>query len=173
VPTPKKEIQVKSLVELFKTHKFQIITDHSGLDVAQISALRRELRKCGAEMLVAKNRLISIARAQAGLAPIDGVLNGPTSVVMSTNDPIAPAKVLRKFFVEAKKPAIKGIVFGDTFIEASKFDSIAEMPGFQELRAMVVGSLAAPITGLVYSLNGLLGGFVRALDAIRESKQAA
>jgi large subunit ribosomal protein L10 len=173
VPTPKKEIQVGALTELFKTHKFQIIADHSGLDVAQISSLRRELRKCGAEMHVAKNRLISIARTNAGLAPIDDILNGPSSVVMSITDPVGPAKVLKKSIAEFKKPIIKGIVLGDTFIEASKFDSIAAMPGMLELRAMVVGTIAAPITGLVYSLNGLLSGFVRALDAVREQKQAA
>lgn len=173
MPTQQKIEKVGELINLFRENKVHIIADHSGLNVEDINRLRREIRKNGARMIVAKNRLIARARADIGLVPIDSVLDGPTSIILSIDDPVAPAKVLKKFIDEVKMPKIKGLVIGKEFFSASRFESIATMPGLNELRARLLGGMSAPLIGLVSVKSGLLRGLVVVLNAVKAKKSAA
>lgn len=173
MPNPQKEREVEALRELLTSNNIQFITDHSGLSVKQISNLRGRLRECGASMKISKNRLINIARDQAGMVSIENILEGPTSVIYASEDPVTPAKILRDFIKEFEKPAIKGLVVDNIVWKVSKFDELASLPSIDELRAKMVGGIAAPLTGLVFTLSGLLRGFVVALNAIGDKKQQA
>ncbi len=173
VPNPQKEREVEALKELLSSNNVQIVTDHTGLSVKEVSDLRIKLNECGAKMRVAKNRLINIAREQAGLVSLEDILEGPSSLVLSSQDPVSPAKTLKEFIEDIDKPAIKGLIIDDVIWDLSKFDELASLPSVDELRAMVVGGIAAPITGLVFTLSGLLRGFAVALNAVAEQKQQA
>ncbi len=173
MPNPAKELEVKKLVELLSSHNVQFITDHTGLNVSEITALRAKLRESGGRIRIAKNRLISLARVEAGQIPIDEVLVGPSSIVMTIDDPVSPAKALQQFIKENEKPHVKAVIIDDVLLDISKFQELASLPGVDELRAQVVRGIASPITGLVYSLSGLLRGFVVALNAIADKKRAA
>lgn len=173
MPNPQKEREVEALKELLSSNNIQIVTDHTGLSVTEISNLRNKLRESGATMRVAKNRLINIAREQAGLVSIDDILKGPSSLVLSSEDPVSPAKTIKEFIDNIDKPEVKGLIIDDVIWDLSKFDELASLPGIDELRAKVVGGIAAPITGLVFTLSGLLRGFAVALNAIAEQKQQA
>ncbi len=171
MPNIQKEQEVAVLKELLSSNHIHIVTDHSGLSVKQISDLRGKLREHGSQMRVAKNRLINIAREQAGLVSIEEILEGPSSLVLSIDDPVSPAKTLKKFIDEFEIPAIKGMIIDNVVMDVSRFDDLASLPSVDELRAKVVGGIAAPLTGLVYTLSGLLRGFAVALNAIAEKKQ--
>lgn len=173
VPNPQKEREVEALRELLSSNNVQFVTDHSGLSVKEISNLRGRLRECGASMRISKNRLINIARDQAGLVSIESILEGPSSVIFASEDPVTPAKILRDFIKEFEKPAIKTLVIDNVVWKVSKFDELASLPSIDELRAKMVGRIAAPITGLVFTMSGLLRGFVVALNAVAEKKQQA
>jgi large subunit ribosomal protein L10 len=172
VPNPAKIEEVEKLEKLLKENTIQYLTDHTGLTVAQVNDLRSKLTEAGAIMRIAKNRFMKIARKQAGLVPIDDVLVGPTSWVLANNDPVKPAKVLRDFKKNIDKPQVKGVIVDNQILSLSRFDEIAQMPEISQLQAMFVGGIAAPISGLVFGLSGLLRGFVIALSAIGEKKQA-
>lgn len=173
MPNPAKIEVVDELKELLKINNVQIIADHSGLNVAQISQLRRKLGESGAVMRVAKNRLIQIARAEVGLSKIDSVLEGPTSLILAKADPVPSAKALKVFIDDISKPQIKAIIIDDMFYDASRFDEIANMPGIDMLRAMFLGAVASPITGLAVSLSGVVRGLAISLKAVAEKKQAS
>ncbi len=173
MPNPAKIELVNELKELLKNNNVLIVADHSGLNVAQISQLRRKLGESGSVMRVAKNRLIQIARAEVGLAPIDQVLEGPTSLILSKNDPVPSAKTLKVFIDDIAKPQIKAVIIDDRLYDVSRFDEIATMPGIDQLRAMFLGAIASPITGLAVSLSGVYRGLAIALNRVAEQKQAS
>ena len=97
MPNPAKIEELQKLKELLNSHNIQIVTDHTGLTVAEVGDLRRKLKENNAVMRVAKNRLIKLARTEAGLVPLDEVLEGPSSLVLAVDDPVLPAKTLKKF----------------------------------------------------------------------------
>jgi len=172
VPNPAKIELVKELKKLLSENNVQYITDHTGLNVAQVSDLRRKLVESGASMHVAKNRLIKIARADAGLTPINEVLEGPTSMVLSKDDPVPSAKILKLFIDDISKPQIKAVIIDDKVFDVGRFTEIASLPGIDQLRAQFVGGIASPLTGFVTGLSGIMRGFAVALSAIAEKKQA-
>ena len=173
MPNPAKIEEVKKLKKLLSENKIQYFADHTGLNVAQVSDMRRKLAENGAVMRVAKNRFVKIARNELELVPIDDVLVGPTSLILSESDPVGPAKVLKAFIDDIKMPQMKAVVIDDQILSLSRFDEIATMPNMDQLRAMFVGGLAAPISGLVFAMSGLMRGFVVALSAIGEKKQSS
>ena len=168
MPNPDKINEVKELKELLSSHNIQIITDHSGLSVTEISELRRELRENGALMRVAKNRLVNLARSEAGLIAIEETLTGPSSLVLAVDNPVNPAKTLKSFYDKTQKPKVKAILINDKLLNLAKFEELASLPSLDELRAKVVGGLAAPLTGLVFTCSGLLRGLAVALKAIAD-----
>ncbi len=172
MPNPDKINEVNELKELLSSHNIQIITDHSGLSVTEISELRRELKEGGAVMRVAKNRLINIARAEADLIPIEETLTGPSSLVLAVDDPVNPAKTLKSFYDKTNKPKVKAILIDNKLLNLAKFEELASLPGLDELRAKVVSRLAAPLTGLVFTCSGLLRGLAVTLKAIADKRTA-
>lgn len=173
MPNPQKEREIEALTELLSSHNVQFITDHSGLSVAEITKLRAKLRETGTSMRVAKNRLIKLARNQAGLCPIDSILEGPSSLVLTIDDPISPAKVLKGFMDELNKPQVKAVIIDDILLDITRFSEIASLPGLDALRARVVSGITTPLSGLVFTMSGLLRGFVVALNGIAEKKEQA
>ncbi|MCK5833623.1 50S ribosomal protein L10 [bacterium] len=171
MPNPAKIEAVKKLKILLSEYNIHYITDHTGLNVAQVSDLRRKLSESGSTMRVAKNRLIQIARAESGLSRIDDVFEGPTSMVLAKDDPVPSARVLKMFINDISMPQIKAVIIDDKMFSLNRFDEIAAMPCLDQLRANFIGAMASPMTGLAIGLSGLMRGLVVALSAISEKKQ--
>jgi len=172
MPTPQKEAAVARLRERLAASANVIFTNPSGLTVAEITALRNELRKEGGSYAVVKNTLFKIAAGDDLAARIGHVLNGPTAVVFGGDDPVAPAKVLKKFSDTVKPLPVKAAVIDGKLADAREVELLASLPSRPELIAKLVGSLASPLRGLVTVLSGNQRGLVRVLDAIREQKLA-
>ena len=174
MPTAKKEAAVQELRDRLAESKNLFLTDFQGLTVEEITKLRGELRKDGNTYSVVKNTLFRRAAGEKLASELDSFLAGPTGIVFAKgNDPVAPAKALKQFTDERKKLSIKAAYIDGKLVDAKQVAVLASLPPKIELLAKLVGTLAGPMRGLVTVLSGNQSGLVRALNQIREQKEAA
>ncbi len=172
MPTAKKEATIEELREKIAGAKNLFFTNYAGLTVEQITKLRNELRKDGSTYGVVKNTLFKRAAGDELASQLDEILAGPTGVVFAGEDPVGPAKALKTFSDSTKPVDVKAAYVDGKLVDAAQVTALAALPSKQELRAMLVGLLAAPSTRLVQVLSANQSGLVRVLDAIREKKAA-
>lgn len=167
----KKQI-VAELTEKLKSACAGVVVDYKGINVADDTKLRKELREAGVDYFVVKNTLLSRAAKEAGIEGLDPVLEGTTALAISNEDHVAAARILCKFAEKNKSIKAKaGFVEGKT-IDAAEVENLAKLPSKEVLVAQVLGGLNAPITGFVTVLNGTMKGLVVALNAIAEKQSA-
>lgn len=176
--TPKKEAVVAEIKEQLSSAKGAVFTSYKGLTVAQDTKLRREMREAGITYKVIKNTMTRIAAKDLGLDGISEHLEGTTALAFSTEDPVAPAKVICAFMKKNKLEekgilTIKvGLVEGKV-ISDKEVKALASLPSREELIAKLMGSMNAPITNTVGVLQGVIRNAVYVLDAIRAQKESA
>jgi large subunit ribosomal protein L10 len=173
MPTAQKEAAVQQLRDRLAESKNLFLTDFQGLTVDDITKLRGELRKDGNTYSVVKNTLFRRAAGDKLASELDQFLAGPTGIVFSGVDPVAPAKALKQFTDERKKLSIKAAYIDGQLVDAKGVAVLASLPPKIELLAKLVGTLANPLRGLVTVLQGNQSGLVRVLNQIREQKEAA
>lgn len=167
----KKQI-VAELTEKLKSACAGVIVDYKGINVADDTKLRKELREAGVDYFVVKNTLLSRAAKEAGLEGLDSVLEGTTALAVSKEDHVAAARILCKFAETNKSIKTKaGFVEGKA-IDVAEVENLAKLPSKEVLVAKALGGLNAPITGFVTVLNGTMKGLVVALNAIAEKQSA-
>jgi large subunit ribosomal protein L10 len=167
----KQEVVTALAARLRRSSTFYV-TDFTGLDVAQLTQLRRRLRKAGTEFVVVKNTLVRRALGDAQVPGLEDHLAGPTGLVLAGADPVAAAKVLTEFAKEFEKPAIKvGLVDGKA-VTPEQVKRLAGLPTRNELLAQLGGALQAPMADFVGALNGLLMMMVGALEALRDQRSS-
>ncbi len=169
----KKRKAVEEIKEKISASNAVILTDYRGLNVAQISDLRRKLREEDIEYKVVKNTLTKIAVSEAGIEDLNTYLEGPTAIAFSKEDPVAPAKILSGFAKTNDKLKIKGGLLTGKFIDFNEIKALADLPSREVLLGRVVGGMQAPVYGMAYAMQGLLLKTVYALKAISEQKQEA
>jgi large subunit ribosomal protein L10 len=133
------------LGEVFKTTKVVVVAHYSGLTVAQMQNLRRQMKQAGASVRVAKNRLAKIALEGSDVASIAPLLKGPTLIAFS-GDPVAAPKVAVDFAKANDKLVILGGAMGKTALNPDGVKALATLPSLDELRAKLVGLIQAPAT---------------------------
>lgn len=173
--TTEKQAVVAELKEKLSNTKGAVFTNYRGLNVALDTKLRRKLREAGVEYRVVKNTMMRIAASESGLEGLEEALEGPTAIAISYTDPVAPAKIISDFVKENKLQALEvkaGLVEGKV-IDAQGVKDLASLPPREVLIAKVLGSMQAPISGLVNVLQGSIRNLVYALDAVREQKESA
>ena len=151
----KKEI-VAGLVETLKSAQAGVLVDYRGLTVEEDTNLRRKLREAGVEYKVVKNTLTRFAAKEVGLEGLDEQLNGPTSLAVSATDPVAPAKVIADFAKENECLKIKAGFLDGNVISLDEVKTLANTPSRETLIANIMGSLNAPISNLVRTLQALV-----------------
>lgn len=162
-----KEDLVKKLTEQLMKMKAAVFADYTGMSVAKLTQLRRKLRERNVELKVAKKTLIDIAVKNAGIAEVDiKKMVGQVAVIMGYSDEVAPAKTIYEFDKKGERMKILGGILERNFIDAQSVLSLAKLPSKQELLAKAVGSIAAPLTGLVNVLQGNIRGLVQVLSQI-------
>jgi large subunit ribosomal protein L10 len=170
--TAEKHASVAELKEKLGNVKGAVLADYRGLNVADATKLRRTLREAGVEFRVVKNTMTRIAANEVGIQGLDTYLEGPTAIAFGFDDPVAAAKVLAEFAKGNKNLVIKaGIVEGKVVDEAG-VKALAALPPREVLIAKMLGSMQAPITGLVNVLQGNIRNLVYALEAVRKQKEA-
>lgn len=175
---PEKQAAVASLKEQLSTAKGVVLTGYKGLTVAQDMKLRAKFREAGVSYHVVKNTMLRIAANETGLEGLDPVLNGTTAIAVSAEDAVAPAKVVYDFIKENKLEKTEvltiklGVVEGKV-ISVDEVKALASLPSREVLIAKVLGSMQAPISGMVNVLQGTIRNMVYVLDAIRAQKESA
>ena len=171
MPTAKKEETVEKLRQRLDDAKYLFFTDYAGLTVEEITRLRTELRKDGSSYAVVKNSLFSIAAGDELSHKLEQYLAGPTGVIFASNDPVAPAKVLKQFSDDVKPIQVKAGYVDGQIIDAAGVRVLASLPPKAELQARVLCLFSSPLRGLVGVLAANPSGFVRVLSA-REKQLA-
>ena len=168
-----KQAQVAEAVELLKNTQTGILVDYRGLNVAEDTELRNKLREANVKYFVIKNKILKRAVDEIGLEGLDEVLHGPTALAVSTEDAVAPAKVLSDFAKSNEKLEIKGGFMDGSVMSLDEVKKLAATPNFETLIAKVMGSLQSPISGLARLLSTIVDGGVEIADLIAKNAPAA
>lgn len=156
-----------------KGSKALVFANFKGVSVKDITTLRRSLRETGSSWQVLKKTLLNRALDEVGVKVDARELDGQVGVAFSS-DEVAAAKTIADF-IKANKESTLSIVGGSLGSESLSVEAVkalAKLPSKDELRAKLVGTLQAPISGFVRTLSGNLTGLVRVLGAVRDSKSA-
>ena len=164
----KKEELVSELNDLLTNSKLTVLARYEGLNVAQMQELRRTARENGTTIKIVKNRLVKVATPQvAHLKDIDTtVFAGQLLYAFNAHDEVAPAQTLAAF--AKTNPALEfvaGITDDGTLLDQGEVTALASLPTKDQLRAQLVGTLAAPLTGFVGVLTGNIRGVLNVLQA--------
>lgn len=166
-----KQAQLVEIQQVLAEAKSAVLVNFRGLTVAEDTELRRKVREAGARYTVYKNTLIALAVKESGLEALDPVLEQNTAVCSSAEDAVAACKVICDFAKTHDKMQIKAGVVDGKVVTADEVKAIASLPPKEVLVAKMLGSLNAPVAGLVRTLNGTMAKIVYALDAVRAAKE--
>lgn len=139
-----------------------VVADYRGLNVAQVTELRKQLREAGIEFQVLKNSLVRRATAAAELTELDAVLTGPTAIAFSKDDAVAPAKILSDFAKKNDALEIKGGVVEGQVVDVDQIKALAALPSRDGLLSMLLSVLQAPARN-----------FALAVKAVAEKEEAS
>lgn len=163
---------VSALNAVFKDTGAVVVAKYSGLTVADMQALRGKMRAAGGSVKVAKNRLAKLALQGTELEHMSALFKGPTLVVYS-NDPVQAPKVCVDFAKVNDKLVILGGGMGKTALNADGVKALATLPSLDELRAKILGVIAAPATKLAQMVSAPGASLARVIKAHAEKDQAA
>lgn len=166
-----KQAELEMLEGVFKGADAAILIDYKGINVPQVTELRRELRKAGSSYRVVKNTIAKRALTGTSFEALTAHFEGTTAVAYTDTDPVALAKTLTTFMKNAPALQIKAAVVQGQAIKAAEVTDLANMPGKPELYAKLLFLLNAPATNLVRVLSAVPRDFVSVL-AQAEKKRA-
>jgi large subunit ribosomal protein L10 len=167
-----KEAVIADVAQSLEGSENLFVSDYRGLTVEQLEELRGKLRDSGATFKIVKNTLGGIAADRAGRELVKELLTGPTAITFA-DDPVTAAKALADFGRTHPQLAVRGGLLASSLVDADGVKALASLPPRDVLVAQVVGTMAAPISGLVNVLNGTISGFVRALGQVAEQRSTA
>jgi len=148
-----KEEQVAVIEDKAKRAKGIVLVDYRGLNVAEDTEMRNNLRKEGVEYKVLKNRLVLRAFNNAGYEGFDKVLEGPTAVAFSYEDATAPARIIMESVKKTNKISVKGGVVEGKILDAAAITAVANIPSREVLLAQLLGLLTSPMRSLAIAVN--------------------
>ena len=167
-----KQQEITALSERFGRSKAAFLVDFKGMDVESTVRLRKSLKPLNSEMKVVRNTLAIRALADhPHLKPaLEDKLVGTNAIVFAFEDPSAAAKALSKFGDEVEAFELKSGVMDGAALDKAGIKYLATLPGKNELRAIMLGTLGAPLTKFLGTMQAVPGGFVRVLNAYNEKK---
>jgi len=172
VERAEKDALVSTLNGVFSDAGVVVVTHYSGLNVAELSELRRDMAEAGASFRVTKNRLAKRALEGTPASEITDLFSGPTAIGVS-DDPVAAPRILAKFAKANDKLIIRGGIMGETVLDESGVKALADLPSLDELRGKIVGMLNTPATRIAGVLAAPGGQVARVIAAKAEQGDAA
>lgn len=149
------------------------LTNYSGIPVSEITMLRNELRKEGVNYKVIKNTLFERALKESDkYSKLGDYLTGMTGYAFASGNPVAPAKIIKKYFDTSKKFELKACYIEDQFYEGSQLSELAALPSKEEIIASILGSLNSPASGIVGAINAVFRDLTNVVDQISKREAA-
>lgn len=161
-----KKAQVAEVIDVLKEAQTGVLVDYRGLTVEEDTALRTKLREANVKYFVMKNTLLLRAAKEVGLEALEEALHGPTAIAISSEDAVAPAKVLSDFAKDNEKLEIKSGFMDGAIMSLDEIKTLAATPNMETLIAKMMGSLNSPISALARTLAAISDGGVEIADLI-------
>jgi large subunit ribosomal protein L10 len=176
MPTAEKAQTIDYLAEKLRTSKGAVLVDYRGLNVTEITALRRQLANDEIDFHVAKNTLLRIAaeRAQVEIAP--DLLTGPTAIAFANRDEVSAARQLTDYTRRSRIVDLKGGILGGRSLTAEQVTRVAELPSREILLAQLIGVIQAPLAralGVIQAPAREVAGLAQALYDRQSGTEAA
>ncbi len=168
---PEKIAAVEELIKKLEQAESVVLVDYRGINVAQMTQLRRNLREMGVEFSVVKNSLMRFAVRKAGMEEVEEFLVEPTAVAFGYEDPVAPAKGLVEFSNEHRVMTIKTGLLSKRVITEGKVRELAALPSREVLLGKALGGMMAPMVGFASVLSAPLRGFMAGVEALRQKRE--
>lgn len=156
-----KEEQVNALAEKMKDASIVLLTDYRGINVSDVTALRKTLREANAEYSVIKNNITKRALNKNGITELDEILEGPTAVIIAQEEYLPALKAVYKYSSDNDFYKIKGGILEGKVTSVEELTTLAKLPSREELIAKLAGCLLANVSKLAATL-----------DAVRVKKEA-
>jgi large subunit ribosomal protein L10 len=163
---------VSTLNTVFKSAGVVVVAHNNGITVSQMNDLRGRMRKAGAAVKVAKNRLAMLALDGTDVSGIKDLFKGPTMIAYSS-DPVAAPKIVTEFAKAHEKLVVLGGALGASMLDAKGVKELADLPSLDQLRAKLVGLLQAPATRIAGVLQAPAAQLARVFDAYANKNNAA
>ncbi len=170
MPNQKNVSNVKELSDKLSRAKSIYFTDYLGLNVSDVTSLRKKFFDSNVEYVVVKNTLLKIASDQNKISLGDELFSGSTALAISYDEPVQAAKIIKAFLKEHDLPTIKGVLFEGSYLPASEFEKIANLPSKDESLAKIIIMLNSPVQNIVNLLNSPMVKLVNVLNGLKENK---
>ncbi|MBJ8261545.1 50S ribosomal protein L10 [Staphylococcus pseudintermedius] len=150
-----KKQQVDVIADQLKGSVSTVVVDYRGLTVAEVTELRKQLREANVQYKVYKNTMLRRAAEKAGIEGLDEFLTGPTAVAFTTEDVVAPAKVIAGFAKEHEALEIKSGIVEGSVITADEVKTVGSLPSHEGLVSMLLSVLQAPMRNFAYAVKAV------------------
>ncbi|ELH1844828.1 50S ribosomal protein L10 [Staphylococcus pseudintermedius] len=150
-----KKQQVDVIADQLKGSVSTVVVDYRGLTVAEVTELRKQLREANVQYKVYKNTMLRRAAEKAGIEGLDEFLTGPTAVAFTTEDVVAPAKVIAGFAKEHEALEIKSGIMEGSVITADEVKTVGSLPSHEGLVSMFLSVLQAPMRNFAYAVKAV------------------
>jgi large subunit ribosomal protein L10 len=173
VSTPQKEAVLKDTQQRIQDVRGIYLADFTGMTVLSLSLLRKRCREQGVQFRVIKNTLLKRAFNARGIQELDEHLVGPTGLVFSPDNEMAPAKILADFAKEFERPRLKAAVVDGRLYDDKAIVRLAKLPSREVLLSQVIATFIAPMTTFLGAVNALLATPANMADALAREKSKA
>lgn len=146
---------VDEVVEKFQKAVSIVVVDYRGLTVEQVTSLRKDLREAGVEMRVIKNTYLKRAADKAGYEGLDETFSGPTAVAFSSEDVVAPARIMAKYADDIEALEIKGGMIEGKVASLEEINALAKLPSREGMLSMLLSVLQAPVRNVAYAVKAV------------------
>ena len=169
-----KQAVVADLAEKLKSSPAGVVVNYQGITVEDDTAMRKALREAGVKYMVVKNSLTGRACEDVGLGDMKQYLSGMTAIAIGSEDPVAPAKVIKKYAEKIETFQILAGYLDGAVVDSATVNALADIPSKEVLIAKFLGSIKSPLYGFAYALQAVIdkGGEAAPAEAAAPAEEA-